>query len=307
MSTLNHYIEYVKEQTKNLTEIEKIRWIYIDLGKRFSFDLKFASGGNATQKAIYRASGKSHIQDQCFETNTGICKSIALIFEKVLNSNGIKCTTASTVNQEIFCPHVNNIIKLKDGTTFFVDLQRDLENIQTHSITRKFGILTETGNYYLSRFELEQIDKKIGYIGPDNYYSDEYLYLLKSDMRLHEDFSEMAEFVITNLEPIYENEVKYMELKGHHDRLIRHIFKPDEQKKIHQIDCYYKQGDERTFIPTIYVDSGNQTDIYMYEKEEQRYRKVSMEEFVEKKENGLIHTQGIPRLRQFMRKRNEGR
>lgn len=307
MSSLDYYIEYVKEQTKNLTEIEKIRWIYIDLGKRFSFDLKFASGGNSAQKAIYRASGKSHVQEKCFETNTGICKSIALIFERVLKSNGIKCTTASVMDQEVFCPHVNNMIKLKDGTIFSVDLQRDLENIQTHSTTKCFGVLRETGEYFLSRFEQEQIDKKIGYIGPDNYYSDEYLYLLKSDMRLHEDFSEMAEFVITNLEPIYENEVKYMELKGHHDRLIRRLFEPDEQNKIHQIDCYYKQGDERTYIPTIYVDSGNQTDIYMYENEEQRYRKVSMEEFIEKKENGLIHTQGIPRLRQFMRRRNEGR
>lgn len=306
MSTLNHYIEYVKEQTKNLTEIEKIRWIYIDLGKRFSFDLKFASGGNSTQKAIYRASAKPHVQDVCFETNTGICKSIALIFERILKSNGIKCTTASTIDQEVFCPHVNNMVKLKDGTTMFFDLQRDLENIRTHSTTRKFGILTETGEFYLSRFELEQIDKKIGYIGPNNYYSDEYLYLLKSDMGLYEDFSEKAEFVITNLEPVYEEPVKYMELKGHHDRLLRLLFKPDELKKIHQIDCYYKNGDEKSFIPTIYVDSGNKTDIYMHNAEEQRYEKVSMEEFVEKKENGLIHTQGIPRLRQFLTKRKFG-
>ena len=307
MSTLDHYIEYVKKATKSFNEIEKLRWIYIDLGKRFSFDLKFSAGGNSVQKAIYRASGKQHVQEKCFETNTGICKSIALILERVLKSNGIRCITTSGMEYDVFCPHVNNIVKLKDGTSFFIDLQRDLENIQTHSTTKKFGILTETGDYYLSRFELEQIDKKIGYIGPDNYYSDDYLYLLKSDMRLYENFSDMAEFVITNLEPIYENEVKYMELKGHHDRLIRNIFKPDEQKKIHQIDCYYKNGNERNFILTIYVDSENQTDIYMYDKEEQRYKKVSMEEFIEKKENGLIHTQGIPRLRQFIRKRNEGR
>lgn len=306
MSSLNKYIAYVKNETKDLEELEKVRWIYIDLGKRFSFDLKFSHGGTSTQRKIYKSSSSPKKLEECFKNNIGICKSIALIFEKVLKATGTKCITRAMFDDENLCPHVNNIITLKDGRAFFADLQRDLENIQTHSTTRRFGILVGTGENILSRFEMEQIDKKIKYIGPGKYYSDEYLYLLKSDMRLFDKFSDMAEFVITNLEPIYDTDIKYMERKNHHERLLKNLFYRDELQKIHQIDCYYKIGDERVFIPSIYVDSDNQTSIYMFDDEEQRYKRVSMGEFVEKKENGLIHLQGIPRLREFLKKRDKG-
>lgn len=307
MSSLNNYIAYVKKEVKDLSEIEKIRWIYIDLGKRFSFDLKFAYGGVSQQRRIYKSSSRSRTLEECFENNIGICKSIALIFEKVLKANNIKCITKGSFDDDNLCPHVNNLITLKDGTSFTADLQQDLQNIQTRSTTKRFGIRTDTGDPILSRFEMEQIDKKIGYIGPERYYSDEYLYLLKSDMRLFEKFSDMAEFVITNLEPIYDTDIKYMERKGRHERLLRSLFSTGELKKIHQLDCYYKRGNERDYIPCIYVDSDNQTDIYMFDKEEQRYKKVSMEDFVQKKENGLIHSHGIPRLRKFLQKRCESR
>ena len=41
MSSLEKYIEEVKENTENFSDIEKLRYVYLDLGKRFSFNLDF--------------------------------------------------------------------------------------------------------------------------------------------------------------------------------------------------------------------------------------------------------------------------
>ena len=41
MSNLEAYIEKVKKETQGLNDIEKLRYVYIDLGKRFAFDLDF--------------------------------------------------------------------------------------------------------------------------------------------------------------------------------------------------------------------------------------------------------------------------
>ena len=51
MSSLEKYIEEVKEKTKNFSDIEKLRYVYLDLGKRFSFNLDF-SFGNTEKKKI---------------------------------------------------------------------------------------------------------------------------------------------------------------------------------------------------------------------------------------------------------------
>ena len=53
MSNLSEYIEKVKEYKKknqNISEEELIRYVYLDLGKRFSFDLSFSFGNKKKKK-----------------------------------------------------------------------------------------------------------------------------------------------------------------------------------------------------------------------------------------------------------------
>ena len=42
MNNLETYIERIKKETEGFTDIEKLRYVYIDLGKRFVFDLNFS-------------------------------------------------------------------------------------------------------------------------------------------------------------------------------------------------------------------------------------------------------------------------
>lgn len=41
MSSLEKYVEKVKKETEGFSSIEKLRYIYWDLGSKFAFDLDF--------------------------------------------------------------------------------------------------------------------------------------------------------------------------------------------------------------------------------------------------------------------------
>ena len=87
MSRLNDYIEKTKkyiEEHKDLTETEIVRYVYLDLGKRFSFDLNFVFGNSKTKKQIYKNSGKLENLNKSMENNVVICKlSSYLQYNKV--------------------------------------------------------------------------------------------------------------------------------------------------------------------------------------------------------------------------------
>lgn len=84
MSSLEKYIEKVKEETKNFSDIEKLRYVYLDLGKRFSFNLDFSFGNSETKKKIYNKSHKSNELEQSMENNTIICKTSSTIYEYIM-------------------------------------------------------------------------------------------------------------------------------------------------------------------------------------------------------------------------------
>ena len=76
MSTLNEYVERIKKETENLNDLEKVRYIYIDLGKRFSFNMEFATANNKEQVKIYHKDRSHDIEENLCNYN-GICKDIS--------------------------------------------------------------------------------------------------------------------------------------------------------------------------------------------------------------------------------------
>ena len=71
-----------------------------------------------------------------------------------------------------------------------------------------------------------------------------------------------------------------------------------------------KDGEEREYKNCIAVEKSRGTDIYMYAVEQNRYLKMTIQEFAKQVQNGLIHEQGIPRLRQALKElkqESEGR
>ena len=84
MNQLDKYVEKVKEELteKNIeNEIEMITYIYLDLGKIFSFDPGFIPFGNSRVKQNIYKYHCHHITDleKCRDTIKAICKSLSYI------------------------------------------------------------------------------------------------------------------------------------------------------------------------------------------------------------------------------------
>lgn len=161
MSSLEKYVEKVKKETEGFSSIEKLRYIYWDLGSKFAFDLDFSFGNSKTRKQIYDHSRSEDDLNRCLENNTAICKSIAYIFSYVMKELGVNIE--SVIDEEDFrkCPHIYNVLITEDGRKYRFDLQEDMRNIKAQLRTQYFGIPIEgVEQELISRTELDQIDKK---------------------------------------------------------------------------------------------------------------------------------------------------
>ena len=309
MNNLDKYVEQIKKyitEHPEMTETEKIRYVYLDLGKRFTFNEKFAPFGSSKNKQnLYKYHSQNIIDlDKCMETNVVICKSVSYILEYVLRNFGVNISTEIYENDIRKCPHVYNRIVEKDGTAYVVDLQEDMYNIQTHSFTRNFGIDSiHNMNYVISRFEQEQMDKKNGYISEKNYYSDDYLYLLHSVADSIEDFDEKIKFILENIDVCECVDIGYTDRQWHHKRVLEEFFDRKEfnynagNGKIRIVDCYKDVNEKRHYLNCISVQSKNGTKIYVYNKKNLGYCEMNLKSFAIAVNNGLVlHNCNVPGL-----------
>lgn len=311
MDSIDNYIEKVKKETEGFTEDEVVRYVYMNLGQRLSFNLEFSFGNSKKKREIYSNNGRRNIAEQ-LKSNIIICKSASYILERILKAMGVNIETKVVPEDYRKCAHMFNVVKPKDGREAYkIDLQTDLENIQSHTRTKEFGKSERTREIsVISRDELERIDRKIGYIKNDYYYADEYLDLLKMNMRYFSDFREKVEFVLQNIDIYHNKEMKYAERKWHHETVIRELFTEEEQKQICVNDCYRITPQGKEYVTCISLTIPKKgTSLYMFSVEDNNYREISVEELAHQVQEGLIVIQTIPILKVFLKKqeKNNGR
>ncbi len=157
---------------QELDELSFIRKIYIEIGKNKTFDVRYYFGNTATQKQIYRLAKKGTGVEDRLEDREIICYSLARQCEYIFKKLGYNCTVTHEPKE---LEHVFNILTLKNGDRIKLDLQADLEFIQTGRRTRHFG--TTDDEYVLltevPTEELERVDRNIGYTSETGEYTDE--------------------------------------------------------------------------------------------------------------------------------------
>lgn len=313
MSELDKYVEKIKEyikQNPNITEEKIIRYVYLDLGQRFSFDLNFAFGNSKTRRAIYSKSKDRNTLETVMRNGDGNCKSISNVLKYVLQEIGVNIITEIVDTPLTKCPHVYNIITQKDGKMYSVDLQMDLENIQSHSFTRRYGLsIDESMPPTLRRFDIEKMDRELGYIDDEHYYADDYLYMLKSDIDYFSDCGEKIRFVLENIDICENRNIKYAERKWHHECILRKVLPKHDLNKIHMLDCYLEENGEKRYVNYIVVDNKGKREVYVYDIEQSGYKMISMDEFASEVINGLVVLQKVQGLNKKLKslEENEGR
>lgn len=311
MNNLDKYIEKKKKelQKKNITEeLEIIRYIYLDLGNRFSFNEKFLPFGSSKSKQNLYKYHSRNIADLnlCMDTNKVICKSLSYILEYVLKSFDVDIKTVVEKIEHIACPHVYNYIKLKDGRKFFVDLQEDINNIQTHSFVSNFGLVSPTTwDLVITRQEQEALDRKLGFIDKNNGYSDEYLDLLHLMVDGMEDFREKANFILENIDIVPTTKMGYIDRQWHHRKILENFFDSKEfdyqgnSGKIRMYDCYKDINGKRRYYNFVLVLDKGEVDVYIYNKKDSCYKKMAVKNCVNCLANGImVHNAKMPYIKQ---------
>jgi hypothetical protein len=166
MVSLNSFITYLENKIPlDLDKVSKAKYIYIQLGEIISFDPSYLLGTSKERYNIYNSIiYKYEYLNNLFERKFLICRSIAFIYKYVLNEFKIESDIYYESPND---NHVLNIITIENNIKISADLQKDLEFIQTKSMTRFFNIVNSDCVY-----EKLEIDKKIRYINNETDYFD---------------------------------------------------------------------------------------------------------------------------------------
>lgn len=175
-----------------LTEIEKARYLYIELGKLLKYDINYDTCFEEKEKEVYyKPMDVDNIQ-----TNSYVCTQISEMYAELLKRAGIN----AKVEKEPFGkrPHKYTAIKFKDGRKILADLTLELSYIQKGLKTIYFGDYDKESYDKISDEELDKIDEKIGYkckfYSGESEYADYFINMLKQEL---EDEEKLKEYMRT--------------------------------------------------------------------------------------------------------------
>lgn len=295
---LNKIIKKMNIEFPNdeLSEIEKARYLYVELGKLLKFDINYISLSDRKSEDVYwRPVDFDRIDD-----NKYICRQIAEIYAELLKRVGINAKrhfrTMGQVIDEYFDStgrHAYTVMKLSDGRKIIADLVYDLPFIQKGLETISFGTSTENRDDIdlLDPTEVYEIDKKIKYMSQIDQktltyvYSDEFYRMVRKEIENPEILKEyvdstypeedrndiLARYKLDAISRFFVLEkLGFREGKMFLKKLFQDFFTEEEKLKIRKCDLI-TEGErphfygETKMMQCYALDRGNgKFDYYMY-------------------------------------------
>jgi len=246
----------LRRMPANLTQIEQARYIYLQLGKLFTFDEKYWLGNSKTRKMIYKSARKIHTPKD-LKSNKVICVSLTNTYNGLLQRMGIE---AEAVHAEDDL-HVYSIFKI-DGVEYEADLQRDMKFIQAHRKTRLFGREPDYSTRKLiSDEQMQEMDEKFGY----TYEGDENLYILinrlKEKLKQFSSVGKKTEYALEQIGQFEEDsDMGFVEKMLYYEMILPDVLNEKEAKKIQIMDMYVENDGERKY--TCCISANNEKNSY---------------------------------------------
>lgn len=274
----------LRRMPANLTQIEQARYIYLQLGKLFTFDEKYWLGNSKTRRTIYRAAKKVH-SPKDLKSNKVICVSISNTYISLLEKMGIE---AEAVHAEDDL-HVYTIFKI-DGVEYEADLQRDMKFIQAHRKTRSFGREPDYSTRKLiSDEQMQEMDDKFGY----TYEGDEYLAILidrlRDKLELLPNMEQKIKYALKKIER-YEadTDMGFVEKMLYYEMILPDVLSSKESKKVQIMDMYVEEDGERKYTCCISANKEkNEYVRYMYSEKTGTFLPIDEQELIKLMSEGL--------------------
>lgn len=158
----NNFINMLDDMPEGLSDIEKLRWIYIKVCKRFSYDLEYWSKLDKSKSIFYKS-----IDD--IKDNKVVCSTISEIFTRLSKKAGldVKTLVVDEYGYDYGFQHGHALNEVNiNGQKVYCSLIYDLEKVKFGAKTRGFmidDIEEEMGETAITDEDLQAIDDKIGY------------------------------------------------------------------------------------------------------------------------------------------------
>ena len=282
---INNLTENIlRRMPANLTQIEQARYIYLQLGKLFTFDEKYWLGNSKTRRTIYRAAKKVH-SPKDLKSNKVICVSISNTYISLLEKMGIE---AEAVHAEDDL-HVYTIFKI-DGVEYEADLQRDMKFIQAHRKTRSFGREPDYSTKKLiSDEQMQEMDDKFGY----TYEGDEYLAILidrlRDKLELLPNMEQKIKYALKKIERFEaDTDMGFVEKMLYYEMILPDVLSSKESKKVQIMDMYVEEDGERKYTCCISANKEkNEYVRYMYSEKTGTFLPIDEQELIKLMSEGL--------------------
>lgn len=259
---------------ENLSDIEKARYLYLEIGNLLRYDLNYNTAYDMKREDAYFK--KVNYDD--IKTNSYVCKQINSIYAELLNRAGIdaKVILPYDAFENDMMPHMYTKIDFKDGRKIIADLTFDLHNIQNGLETESFGTIPDEGLNLISKKELENIDRKIEYNVPINENESAYMnYFLKLLRQEIEDEEKLKQYLKNACSKIESNNYKSENLIGYKFDIICRCFFLDKMG--------YIEGNQ--FLKKVFEN--------FFSKEEQEKIKIRILHYEKESERNIVNTEMI--------------
>ncbi len=282
---INNLTENIlRRMPANLTQMEQARYIYLQLGKLFTFDEKYWLGNSKTRRMIYK-SAKRIQTPKDLKNNKVICVSLTNMYNSLLQRMGIE---AEAVHAEDDL-HVYTIFKI-DGVEYEADLQRDMKFIQAHRKTRSFGREPDYSTRKLiSDEQMQEMDDKFGY----TYEGDEYLAILidrlRDKLELLPNMEQKIKYALKKIER-YEadTDMGFVEKMLYYEMILPDVLSSKESKKVQIMDMYVEEDGERKYTCCISANKEkNEYVRYMYSEKTGTFLPIDEQELIKLMSEGL--------------------
>ena len=250
ISSINYIMSSIPE---NLTDLEKVRYIYINLGKIFSYDYRVIVDESVINEKIDYLNNEISRYKTCYQ----ISEVLTILINGLIPTCHAEILERKLPGRRFIKEHVATSVSFSDGLKIILDLTLDLANIQGGLRTKEFGYTTNSKGEYdiISQKECEQMDKKLGFI--TDKYVDDYIYEFVQKLNT-KDFSSKTKEEILDYKIRKTKEVFSKDFKGAHEAtryistLLTKVLSSEELDKLRQYNLSYSNSNDFNLI-TVYA------------------------------------------------------
>lgn len=313
-------VEYIrKNMPENLSELEKLAYIEVEVAKHISFDEKYIWGDIGTKEKIYKLAKEQAKKPAKEIKRKIICVTMAELFGYVLKELGfdVKYQTRAPGHEikagdnDIFKSisdkkqeHVCVLVGLSNGNYIETDIQDDLARLQTRSRPKAFGadrhgtkIENGVKIEILDKNMIENTFKKVYNLQEQESFTNKYIMTLRDMLKKQNRTPiQMLEFFMTD--PRIEKELqntRCIEANKLYKAILYACYSGREEKLFYTDDsratieeCILQDNDGRKrYSFCIYAEDEKEKIFYVYSKKSRRMVKLTLEEIQKLKQSDV--------------------